>query len=278
MSTLTNAIRANLAEKAAERWKGIDKKEFAEFLDGLLHDDKQTSRQMQLWPGGQTVYVRDLPDSKFEIGDKWDGPFREPTTEETRQVLIEEAAERYADREVYCCDSSLVSGLLQMGHGDRSEIGEAFDYENVRNIRVDPSEWDLGECKEWLDDKGIDFPDPNPFGKTHEQLREMIAAEDDEYAEANGWTQESLLKVVIEMISDGDVDGLDAWLETVSEHAEDEEIYEWWRVSDWLGEQLIAVGECVMDNGYGYWWGRGCTGQGYIMDGVLQKVAARHFR
>ena len=52
-------------------------------------------------------------------------------------------------------------------------------------------------------------------------------------------------------------------------------MYEWWRVSSWLCEQLHAIGEVTIDNDYGYWWGRTCTGQGWIMDGVLQRVAAR---
>ena len=39
--------------------------------------------------------------------------------------------------------------------------------------------------------------------------------------------------------------------------------------------QLREIGEIVIDNDYGEWWGRGCCGQGVLMDGTLQEVAER---
>lgn len=51
------------------------------------------------------------------------------------------------------------------------------------------------------------------------------------------------------------------------------EIYEWYRVSQWLAEKLIAQGESVLSNNYGYWWGRTCTGQSIILDGTIQEIA-----
>lgn len=51
-------------------------------------------------------------------------------------------------------------------------------------------------------------------------------------------------------------------------------MYEWWRVTEWLARQLKGIGEVVLDNNFGTWWGRTCIGQGLIMDGTLQRVAA----
>lgn len=79
-----------------------------------------------------------------------------------------------------------------------------------------------------------------------------------------------------EDFSPGDDDILDAWRQAVSDCAEPAEPYEWWRVSGWLCRQLRDIGEVVIDNDYGYWWGRTCTGQAMIMDGTLQAVARRH--
>jgi len=45
-----------------------------------------------------------------------------------------------------------------------------------------------------------------------------------------------------------------------------QEPLEWWRVSKWACEQLRAVGEPVLDNDYGYWWGRTCSGQSIELD------------
>lgn len=295
MSTLTNAIRADLAEQAAKRWAGIKREDFAEFLDKLLHE-KPSGRSLQLWPGGKSVVVRDLGEGKFEIGDSYNGPFREPTEDERRAVRIEELAERYADRDVWCCDSSLVDDALKLdGEGD---LGKEFSYENVKNLRPDPSDWDLEQCKEWLEDKGHDLPDPNPWSNSRDGLIRLIHGDDmadaiEEFLghdEADGPAPElsedarivmgasddMLRETAIEQIEDETIDGLHEWRQAVSDNAEDEEVYEWWRVSNWLGEKLVEIGECVMDNNYGYWWGRCCTGQGFIMDGVLQRVAARH--
>ena len=54
---------------------------------------------------------------------------------------------------------------------------------------------------------------------------------------------------------------------------EPREIYEWWAVTDWLGDKLIQFDEPVLRNDYGTWWGRTCTGQAIILDGIMQKIA-----
>jgi hypothetical protein len=53
-------------------------------------------------------------------------------------------------------------------------------------------------------------------------------------------------------------------------------VFEWWRVDPWLCKRLAAIGEVTLDNAYGEWWGRTCTGQSLIMDGTLQRIAANH--
>jgi hypothetical protein len=65
------------------------------------------------------------------------------------------------------------------------------------------------------------------------------------------------------------------WRDAVRENADAAEPYEWWRVTGWLCRELSDIGEVVIDNSYGYWWGRCTTGQALIMDGVLQKIAAK---
>lgn len=50
---------------------------------------------------------------------------------------------------------------------------------------------------------------------------------------------------------------------------------EWYLVDPWLCARLHDIGEVTIDNGLGTWWGRTCTGQGLIMDGTLQQIAAQ---
>jgi len=75
----------------------------------------------------------------------------------------------------------------------------------------------------------------------------------------------------IEFDADAEQDDL---AELVRYNSEAAEIYEWYRVDGWLAKELSDIGECILDNDSGTWWGRTCTGQQLIMDGTLQKVAS----
>jgi hypothetical protein len=54
--------------------------------------------------------------------------------------------------------------------------------------------------------------------------------------------------------------------------ADQQEIFEWWLVSNWLYERLRAAGEPVIDSDYGYLWGRTCTGQAIALDSVIERI------
>lgn len=184
-------------------------------------------KSMQLWPNGKCIETRgETASSEFCVRErKPDGKYgrwHRPSKELYRQIVIEERAEAYLDRDVLCCDSSFVDDLLKAGF-------EGFDYDNVENMYPTPEDWTEETLKEWLDEHGIEYD-----------------ADDDE----------------------------DALKDAVRDNAEAAEVYEWWRVDDWLAGQLKKIGEPVLDNDCGYWWGRTCTGQAMIMDGTLQNVAA----
>lgn len=68
-------------------------------------------------------------------------------------------------------------------------------------------------------------------------------------------------------------DTLEQYRDAIRDNAEPAEIYEWWLVSDWLCGQLRAIGEPVLEAGGNAYWGRTCTGQAYLMDGTLQRIA-----
>ena len=66
-----------------------------------------------------------------------------------------------------------------------------------------------------------------------------------------------------------------ASLAAMQEAGEDrQEIYEWWFVSRWLYERLRKAGEPVIDSEYGYLWGRTCTGQAILLDGIIERIYA----
>jgi hypothetical protein len=119
-------------------------------------------------------------------------------------------------------------------------------------------------------------PDDSEIPEDREELLEGLDMDPGDIpAEEAAMSIEQLRARLIQCMDDEEIEGLEYFRDAVRNTASDHqpEIYEWWRVNDWLGENLIKIGECVLDNDYGMWWGRCCTGQQYIMDGVLQRVA-----
>lgn len=54
---------------------------------------------------------------------------------------------------------------------------------------------------------------------------------------------------------------------------EPQEVYQWFAVSGWLADKLVAIGETVLTCGYGNWFGRTCFGQALEMDSTWDNVA-----
>lgn len=222
-------------------------------------------------------------------------PWRKGTADEWRAVRIEVRAELYGSRDVLGCDSALVDDLIKAANGGelrndgRDGLREGFDYDsNIRNIYRDCSEFDAAQCREYASDEGIDLPDlPTIDCQECDGTGEIeVVGGSDPCLKCGGVARPSY-KEGTGQVLDPDADEDDSrhgWLtearEACQEHAQENpaEVYEWWRVSSWLCEQLHAIGEVTIDNNYGYWWGRTCTGQGWIMDGTLQQVAARYER
>lgn len=153
---------------------------------------------------------------------------------------IEERAQRLLDVEVLGCQSSLVDMLLQRGDVD------GFTIDDINYNLPDPSDWDIDECRTFIDEnEGADYG-PQACDYTTEGEDGETVTDEDEY------------------------------LEALQEHINDmepREIYEWWLVSSWLASALADAHEPIIDNDYGYWWGRTCTGQSIMLDGTLQNIA-----
>lgn len=54
---------------------------------------------------------------------------------------------------------------------------------------------------------------------------------------------------------------------------DEKEVMEWYLVSDWLLYKLKSKNEAFIDNDYGEYWGRCCTGQSICLDYVIQELA-----
>lgn len=153
-----------------------------------------------------------------------------------RELEIEQLAERIVDQRVLACQSSLVDELLKC------------------QIRV-PDDWKPSAQDTLFSYDDIEnlYPDSSDWDE----------------AECAAWIAEYCGANV--MCDDDDLDRL---REIVQDNAEPAEIFEWWLVESGLAEGLRQIGEPVLDNGYGTWWGRTCTGQAILSDGTIQRVAA----
>lgn len=229
---------------------------------------------MQLWlQGGITVSVRGTED-KMEVAFGTE-EYRKPTETERKNIRVEELAQMYASRDIFCCDSALVSDAMRASYDAPSEFLEEFSTDNMKNYTADPSNWDMEQCHDWLEDKGIDCPSPNPWDMTREELIELHQEEVGSETSDAFPPDDELRTLIIKAMDEEDISGLDDWRDMVRDNTgeHEAEVYEWYRVSNWLGKNLEEIGEVVLDNSYGKWWGRQCTGQSYMMDCVLQRIA-----
>jgi hypothetical protein len=156
------------------------------------------------------------------------------TAEETK---IEETAERIVNKEILCNQSALLDTLF--GNGDV----EGFTFDEIVNA-----------SKHTVED--------------HETYEQTLS---DAQLEAEIERVEDL----INNASDDEVDALKAYLERLNKsESEPVEILEWWLVSEWMAGKLREQGEPILDNDFGYWWGRKISGQSITMDGVILDIAA----
>ena len=71
-----------------------------------------------------------------------------------------------------------------------------------------------------------------------------------------------------------DEDMSDQEIIEVRDHGEDfKEVFEWYLVSDWFLDRLREINEPIIDNDYGEYWGRCCTGQSIYLDHNIQELA-----
>lgn len=222
---------------------------------------------LQLWPSGDGItYAGDINGPELEIQD--DDTWRPTTKQERRDIQREEYARQYQSTEVLCCDSSLVDALIERSGGSTGDLAEEFGVDNIRGLYPDPEDWDVSECREWLDDFGHAWPiTPEELGDVAREVRD----EQDSQLSDDVLSDMGHFKYVIAN-SEESLD-IDDWREAIRDNAEAAEVLEWWRVTEWLADKLDAIGVPTINNAYGAWWGRTCSGQGFLMDGTLQKVA-----
>ena len=166
----------------------------------------------------------------------------------------DEIVERLIRNNVLTCQSSLIDALMQSAF-------DGFDWGNGAGLSVDPSDWAIESVYEFADDNGIELDD-DPRRMGWEELTDIVDPDSESTAES--------LRSEIEDIRE------DEWKDQVREWSEDNPVepLEWWLVDSWLAGQLQEMTqEPVLDNEYGQWWGRTCTGQSIACDSTFYILA-----
>lgn len=254
-------------------------------VPGVSRGDDRVGRNciVREVPGGVAGFVVEIcPMCKGEgyTPNPEKNPWRKGTDDEWRTIRIALRAELYQRNYIHRNLTALVTDLMEAANSGelRGDLAEGFGYDEIRGLYKDPSDWTLEQCRDYVRDLGDDrdVDAPNPWRMEREALAEQLSAVGIEVREEE--SAETLREAVIVNIDDETIAGLDEWRTAARELAQDNpaEVYEWYLVDSWLCDQLHAIGEVTIDNGYGHFWGRTCTGQMLIMDGTLQEVAARY--
>lgn len=163
----------------------------------------------------------------------------------TSTASYQNAVRKLVDREVHYCVSMLIHELASNVESDYYDdilsVCVQDDWEEPATDHT--SNLDRDECAEILDGIGIEVFD----SESVETLREAIDAN----------------------ILDSTIDA-QLFCEEYNLDPDTDEAYEHWIVSDWLAGKLEAKGEMVCRDIYGLTiWGRCCTGQAILLDGVM---------
>jgi len=171
---------------------------------------------------------------------------------------VHDLAEVYVNSEILKCESSLVTDLLAIEHhASTANIAANFSYDNVENYYQDFDRILDGTVRQSRKDEIKQLCTQNNLNDGYD-IEDFITNSENESKE-----------IAHENIEDLTV------LARILNYQDPQEIFEWWAVTEWLGNKLMESGEPVLSNDYGYWWGRTCTGQAIILDGTIQKIAVQ---
>lgn len=173
---------------------------------------------------------------------------------------IHEQAIIYINRDILKCETTLIEALIDEGSShsyNSTSVLSQFTYDNVENIYNISPKW----LSDFTPEQQALFAKYN--FRTMEDFSDFMDADEGVDSDGN--------PVELDMADYPALDDLHH--EWKYRDSEAQEIFEWWSVTSWLAEKLLELGEPVLMNDYGQWWGRTCTGQNIILDGTFQKLA-----
>ncbi len=84
---------------------------------------------------------------------------------------------------------------------------------------------------------------------------------------------EDVQNLYIDTDEDAQEEGYASLREMQDDGADQQEVLEWWFVTEWLFNALREKNEVVLHSDYGRLWGRGASGQAIYMDSIMEELA-----
>lgn len=186
--------------------------------------------------------------------ERWDSLSDEEKTVE------HEACRLLDSREFISHDTRLIQACLN--HNVMS-IGEIVGYPQYQR-------WSTEECKRWCQQQGNDlYAEIDGYDRAALEvwLADVIQFGVEEIS------TDILRTILRRRLDDEGEQGLSLWRQVVQTDAPN--IYEWWGIEVELADDMLDIGQYVLKNEYGQWWGRCCTGQNILMDGTIQAIVKK---
>ena len=161
---------------------------------------------------------------------------------------------KFVSNEVKACVSMTTEYILK-----QEDYQDApFTWDDVENLTIDNSE-KIEKLQEEIE-------------TLEEQAQEEVEESEGllESEEISGFTHERNLEQIEEKYNSLKEKLQDQIEELENEQEEQQEVFEWWIVSDFLCRKLKNQGEVVIDSEN--IWGRCCTGQAILLDGVISNI------
>lgn len=175
-------------------------------------------------------------------------------------IKNQEIKRKFIARDVYVCVTSTTEYILRKAGWDGDYRDAPFCWDDVTNA-FEPV------CPECGDTYGFEEIDAFKC-ECCDRFFEVMPDECPCLDEYGGEEEESLDLVEVQGHKCGNCDHIVENLDELDTRPQ--EIYEWWAVSSYLCEQLEAMGECVIP--HEHIWGRSCTGQAILLDGVISRI------
>ena len=152
----------------------------------------------------------------------------------TKENKRQERNKKLVNREIMVCQTGLVEEILKVSGENKTDLPALDDIENLY-------EYKCPQC-----------------GHGEVDLEKFEAVESD------STTKESTYIYICPNCNEGFDEEPDN---------EPQEIMEWWLITQWMYEKLRDKGEPILNYAnFNYWWGRTCTGQAIMLDGVIDRI------